>query len=86
MNANREILVEGFFAEGGFFRLPTVYQSFFEVMTLDALKHGNVAEIYRMLERLIRLMASVALAIGERAEINRMLERTTSRVLFGRSG
>ena len=43
-------------------------------MTLNALEHRDVAEVHRMLERLVRFMAIVTLVIGERSQINRMDE------------
>lgn len=44
-------------------------------MALDALKLGDVAEINRMLEVLVGLVAELALPIGQRSQINRMNER-----------
>ena len=42
-------------------------------VTFDALKHRDVAEVERMLERLVSLVARLALSVCEPAEIDRML-------------
>jgi len=44
-------------------------------MAFDALKHRDVAEINRMFERLVSLVAGLALSIAEAAKIYRMLKR-----------
>jgi hypothetical protein len=44
-------------------------------VTLDTLKHRDVAQIDGMLERLVRLVTRFAFAIREAAEIDWMLER-----------
>ena len=44
-------------------------------MTLSALEHRDVAEIYRMLEWLVRLVAELTFSIGERAQIDRVDKR-----------
>lgn len=42
-------------------------------MAFHALKHRDVAEIYGMLKRFVRLVAGVAFAIGQAAEIDWVL-------------
>jgi len=42
-------------------------------MTFDALKHRDVAEIYRVFERLIGFVAGFTFAIRQAAEVYRML-------------
>jgi hypothetical protein len=53
-------------------------------MTLNALKHRNVAQVHRMLEGLIRFMAFLALLVSETAQVNWMLERAGLGILFHR--
>lgn len=62
-------------------------------MAFDALKHRDVAEIYRVFERLIGLVTGFALAIRQAAEVNRVLHRyrlrnsyRTSRIRQDRDG
>lgn len=55
-------------------------------MTLNALKHRDITQIYGMLERLVRFMAILAFVIGERAQVNRVLEWSDLRIFFGRAG
>ena len=43
-------------------------------MAFDALEHRNVAEVDRVTEALVRLVACLAFAIGEATEVHRMLE------------
>jgi len=52
-------------------------------MTLDALKHRDVAEIYRMLEWFVRLVTALTLARLQSAEVDRMFETAAMRILFG---
>jgi len=42
-------------------------------VTLGALKHRNISQIDRVLERFVSLVTRLALSIGQAAEINRML-------------
>jgi hypothetical protein len=44
-------------------------------MAFDTLKHRNIAEIHRMLERLVRFVTRFALAFTETTKIHRVLER-----------
>jgi hypothetical protein len=44
-------------------------------MALDALKYRNVAEIDRVFEGFVGLVAGFAFAICQSTEINRMLDR-----------
>ena len=44
-------------------------------MAFDALKHRDVAEINRVFEWLVSLVASLALSIAEATEVYRMLKR-----------
>jgi hypothetical protein len=43
-------------------------------MAFDTLKHGDVAEIHRVFEWLVSLVAGLALSIAEAAKIYRMLK------------
>jgi hypothetical protein len=54
-------------------------------MALDALEHRNVAEVHRMLEGLIALVAELAFVIGERAKIDGMFKSASLNILFSRS-
>ena len=56
-------------------------------MTLHTLKHRNIAEIHRMLKRLVCLVAEFTLVfIGEPAKVNRMLKGPGSGICFHRPG
>ena len=55
-------------------------------MALDALELRNVAEVYRMLEGFVGLVAELAFAVGETAEIDWMFERSGARVVLRRTG
>jgi hypothetical protein len=44
-------------------------------MALNTLKHRNIAEVDRMFERLVSLVARFAFAIRQAAEIHRVLNR-----------
>ena len=54
-------------------------------MALDTLEHRNIAEVHRVLEGLVRLVAELAFMVGKASEINRMLEGSGSHILLGRS-
>ena len=58
--------------------------SFIFRVALDALEHRNVAEVHRMLEWLIALVAELAFVIGERAKVDGMSKRTSLNILFSR--
>ena len=53
-------------------------------MTLDALEHRNITQIYWVLEGLVGFVAIVAFVIGKRAQINRVLEGTGLHILLRR--
>ena len=55
------------------------------LMALDALEHRNVAEVHRMLEWLIALVAELAFMIRERAKIDGMFKSAGLSILFSRS-
>jgi hypothetical protein len=44
-------------------------------MTFDTLKHRYIAQVNRVLKRLVSFVAGFAFAIGEAAEVDRMLNR-----------
>lgn len=44
------------------------------LVTLCALEHGYVTEVYRMFERLVRLVARLTLAVRQTTQIYRMLK------------
>ncbi len=52
-------------------------------MAFNTLEHGNIAEINRMFERFVCLVAGFAFAISETAEVDRVLNGQS---LDGRSG
>ena len=52
-------------------------------MALNTLEHRDIAEINRMLKRLVRLMAKLAFVIRKASEINWMLEGSGSHILLG---
>ena len=54
-------------------------------MAFDALEHRNVAEVHRMLEGLIALVAELAFVIRQPAEIDGMFKGASLNILFSRS-
>ena len=58
--------------------------SFILRMAFDALEHRNVAEVHRMLEGLIALVAELAFVIREPAEIDGMFKGASLDILFSR--
>ena len=42
-------------------------------MTFNTLEHGNIAQVNRVLERFVGLVARFAFAVSEAAEVDRML-------------
>jgi hypothetical protein len=47
----------------------------FSRMTLNTLEHGNISQVDRMFEWLVRFVAGLAFAIGKATKIDRMLNR-----------
>ena len=54
-------------------------------MTLNALKHGDVAEVERVSEGLVRLVARLAFAVGKASEINWVFKCSCARVSICRA-
>lgn len=54
-------------------------------MTVGALKHRNIAEVDRVLERFVRTVTSLALTCSEAAEVDGMFEGPGVWVLFNRT-
>jgi len=50
-------------------------------MTLSALKHGNVTEVYRMFERFVGFVAGIAFPISQGAQIDRVLKGASLNIL-----
>jgi len=66
--------------------MPTIQASIlFLRMAFGTLEHRNVAQVHRMFERFVSLMARVAFAIGQSAQIDWVYERSGLRILFRRS-
>jgi len=55
-------------------------------MAFHTTEHRNVAEVHRMLEGLVRLVAELAFVIREASQVNRMLKGTGLHILFWRAG
>ena len=55
-------------------------------MAFNTLKHRNITQIHRMLERFVRFVTILAFVIGERAQIDRVLKWSSLRIVFGQSG
>ena len=59
--------------------------SFLFWVTLSALKWRDVAEVHRVFEWFIRLVARLTFAVGHAPKIDRVLERTHLHILRHRS-
>lgn len=55
-------------------------------MTLCALEHGYVTEVYWMFKRFVGLVAGIAVAVRQISEIHRMAKGPHLHVLGGRPG
>ena len=95
MNINEQLLLDGItrsllriLAQRASFLACSPVQAsilFLSGVTFRTLKHRYIAQVHRMFERLIRLVARVAFAIGKSAEIDRVYKRSGLRILFRRS-
>jgi hypothetical protein len=53
-------------------------------MTLSALEHGNVTEVYRMFERFVGFVAGIAFPISQGAQIDRVLKGASLNIISRR--